>query len=359
MDIKPHGGDIYEEIISGKPAPLDFSASISPLGLPDGVKSELAARISEYESYPDPYCRELTAALTEKHGIPPERIHCGAGSADLIFRVTRALKPDRVLVTAPAFSEYERAARESGAEVLRCPLSYPDFAVTEKTTEYAGQADLVFLCNPNNPTGVLTPPDTIKQLLRACEAAGAVLVIDECFMDLTDEPAAFTAEPLLTEHENLIILKAFTKTWAMAGLRLGYALFGSAETAEGVAKTGPPWSVSAPAQIAGIQALKENEYYKKLRALIKEERIQLKIGLIAVGAEVLGGSANYIFFRYHNQKTGINLAEALAAKGILIRDCSNFAGLEDGTYFRIAVRLAEENERLINAISTIVKNNVD
>jgi len=364
LNPPPHGGDVYEAILSGRPEPLDFSANISPLGLPEGVKRALAEHALDYERYPDPHSRELKTALAERHGLPQERIVCGAGSADLIFRIARALAPKDALVTAPTFSEYERAAAEAGAAVHHFPLSYPDFSVSEQTvlavakmiTVLARHTGLVFLCNPNNPTGVLTPRETIRQILRACEANGAALVVDECFIDLVDEPEGFTAEPLLEKHENLMILKAFTKTWAMAGLRLGYVLCGSEKTATKIAGTGPPWSVSAPAQVAGIQALKEKDYFERLRALIKEEREKLKAGLSGAGMEVLGGSANYIFFRLPQASRGKNLAANLAEKGILIRDCSNFNELDDGTYFRVAVKLPEENERLISAIGKAVNH---
>ena len=375
--LPPHGGDIYGAIATGGPEPLDFSANISPLGLPEGVRRSLAECADGFTRYPDPHCRVLRAALSEKHGTPQEFIVCGAGSADLIFRAARALRPNRALVTAPAFSEYERAAAEAGAAVSHFPLAYPGFAVTEDMCGAVTGMGLVFLCNRNNPTGVLTPRDTIIKILHACEKAGAILVVDECFMDLTDETEAFTAEPLLAGHENLIILKAFTKTYAMAGLRLGYALCGSASIAERIAGTGPPWSVSAPAQAAGLSALKEAAYLKELREMIKKERGRLIAELSAIGAEVLGGSANYVFFRITEADRGISiteagrgnriteasrgislveagriigLAEALAARGVLIRDCSNFIGLEDGTYFRAAVRLPEENDIFLQAV---------
>jgi len=353
-DPAPHGGDIYADLLSGKPAPLDFSANISPLGLPDGVKSVLADHIYEYDIYPDPNCRVLTKALASKHHLSKDNIACGAGSSDLIFRIARVIKPKNTLVTAPAFSEYSRAAEEMDSVIFNYPLLHPGFVVTERIAMFVQKVDLVYLGNPNNPTGVLTPRDTIEQILKKCEASRTTLVMDECFMDLTDDPKAFTAEPLLSGYKNLIVLKAFTKTWAMAGLRLGYALCGSAEIAAKIRDTGPPWSVSAPAQIAGAQALKEKEYLAKLRKMIKKEREKLRSGLVYVGADVLGGSANYVFFRMPGRAMAGNLAAALAERGILIRDCSNFNGLEDGTYYRIAVRQPKDNDRLLFELRTML-----
>jgi len=350
----PHGGDIYETLLSGKPAPLDFSANISPLGLPEGIRQALAERADEFDRYPDPNCRELTSALSKKHGMIGKKIVCGAGSADLIFRAALALSPKFALVAAPSFSEYGKAAAEAGATVYNYPLLHPSFAVTERISIFVRKVDVVFLCNPNNPTGILTSRDTISQILRICESSNTTLVIDECFMDLVDNPKTYTAEPLLATHKNLIILKAFTKTWAMAGLRLGYALCGSEETARKIRESGPPWSVSVPAQIAGIQALKEDDYYVKLKKLIKDERKKLKDGLVYVGAEVLGSSANFIFFRMAGKAAGRDLAGELAERGILIRDCSNFNGLEDGTYYRVAVLRPDDNARLLFELRTML-----
>ena len=356
-EIPPHGGDIYANEIKEIPDLLDFSANISPLGLPESVKNALANRLTECENYPDPHSRELRKALSEKHGIHSERIVCGAGSADLIFRIARVFCGARSLVTAPTFSEYESALREAGSDVSYYPLSWPDFEIKRDILEMIPGKRIIFLCNPNNPTGVLTPKDMIAGIFKTCSKNESTLVIDECFMDLTDDPDSFTAEPLLKTNENLIILKAFTKNYAMAGLRLGYALCGSQETAKRISETGPPWSVSVPAQIAGTEALKDAAYINELRALIKTERAKIKAGLSDAGLEVIGGSANYVFFRTRGDfPEGANLTKELIGRGILIRDCSNYIGLEDGAYFRVAVRLPEENERLLREIWTILKH---
>jgi threonine-phosphate decarboxylase len=354
--IPPHGGDTYVHTLAGNPMPLDFSANISPLGLPEGVRFELAERIKEYEAYPDPYCRELTCALSEKHGVPFDRIVCGAGSADVIFRLAHAIRPSISLVTAPAFSEYEAALTEAGSAVLHYPLIYPGFEVRDDIDIEIKKTAMVFLCNPNNPTGVLTPKEMIIRVLESCRNSDAILVLDECFMDLTDDPVSFTAESLLQKFENLIILKAFTKNYAMAGLRLGYALCGGGETAGRIKETGPPWSVSVPAQIAGLKALKETAYIRELRDLIKKERGRIKEGLKEAGLEVLGGSANYVFFKIGSDaKKADEFSQKLASRGILIRDCSNFNGLENGAYFRTAVRLPEENERFLREVKAVMK----
>lgn len=336
-----HGGDWAAfELEHGK-KPLDFSASLSPLGMPDRVYQAAVDAMRDADRYPDPSCRRLRAALSKRHGVDPARIVCGAGAADLIDRLARVLRPKRALIPAPTFSEYERSLLSVGCEVERFPLSadfrlpaaFPD-AITPET-------DAVFLCNPNNPTGLLTEP----ALLRRCLKRGVTLIVDECFLDLTDDPARYSLVSSLSDYPNLILLRAFTKTFAMAGLRLGYALCGSAETARALQDMGQPWPVSVPAEAAGIAALEEQDYENEVRAFLHTERARMYRKLVGMGLRVVPGQANFLLFYSEDA----DLAPRLRAKGIVIRDCREFPGLCPG-WFRTAIRKREENDRLIEAL---------
>ena len=241
-----HGGDwAAYELEYGK-QPLDFSASLSPLGMPGRVYQAAVDAMRDAGRYPDPSCRRLRAALSEKHGVDRAQIVCGAGAADLIDRLARVLQPKRALLPAPTFSEYESALRSVGCKVERFPLPGSFHLQEEFVDAITPETDAVFLCNPNNPTGLLTEPT----LLRRCLERGVTLIVDECFLDLTDDPARYSMVPFLRDYPNLILLRAFTKTFAMAGLRLGYALCGSAETARALQNVGQPWPESA----AGVEA---------------------------------------------------------------------------------------------------------
>jgi threonine-phosphate decarboxylase len=228
--------------------------------------------------------------------------------------------------------------------------------------------------------------------MRTCAESNTLLVIDECFNEFLDDPAAHSAVGLLTDTGEgsvpsvgsgvnppgaapLIILKAFTKLYAMAGFRLGYALCGGPEAAEGIAGTGQAWSVSAIAQTAGLAAFNETAYVEELRRLIQAEREPLKAGLSALGFEVLGGAANYLFFKVPRTSAphtrGLapggnldlqsrrvvppSLFQSLLDKGILIRSCANYPGL-DNSFYRIAIRKPDENKALLDALGAIQKS---
>ena len=339
MVISEHGGDIYSREIS-----LDFSANLNPSGMPEGVKTALKNSVSEWESYPDPLCRKLCKALSEYENFPIENIVCGNGAADLIYRLVKAVNPKKVIVTAPTFSEYEKALSENGTEIVRYYLSEKyDFAIDKGILSVLDSStDMIFLCNPNNPTGQLVPKDILKSVAEKCLENDIILVCDECFLPFVTDGKSKSARQFI--NKNVVILKAFTKIYSMAGLRLGYALFGSAELTKSVQKTGQHWSVSTPAQIAGIAALNEKNYIEKTVQLINKERDFLTAELQKFGFRVFKSEANFILFR-----CDMPLDELLLREKIAIRNCGNYEGLSDG-YFRIAVRNHEENAMLVSAV---------
>ena len=197
-----HGGDwmSYRERF-GRDV-LDFSANVSPLGLPEGVAQAIREALAEADRYPDPLCRTLRAALSRAEGVPPEQILCGNGAADLIFRLVWAAKPRRALVTAPTFAEYAAALDTAGCEVKRFFLGEAeDFAVTDALVDAVDEStDMVFLCQPNNPTGQLASPGLVEKLLRRCEACGAILAVDECFLDFLPDCKTSAARVLDSRH---------------------------------------------------------------------------------------------------------------------------------------------------------------
>ena len=272
-----HGGDWAGFAAQYGGTPLDFSANISPLGLPEGVRAAVIGSLAQADSYPDPLCRALGQAIGGAEGADPDWCLCGSGAADLIYRAVLAKRPARALVTAPAFSEYEAALDLVRCKTDRFPLrEAEDFGLNEGFLEAVGpETDMVFLCQPNNPTGRAVPRPLLVRALERCRAVNALLVVDECFCDFLDDPGAFTVKGLLGKYPNLLILKAFTKLYAMAGLRLGYCLCSDRALLDAMRGAGQPWAVSGPAQAAGIAALRETEYVQAVRALIRTERPRL------------------------------------------------------------------------------------
>ena len=345
-----HGGDWmgYRERF-GRDA-LDFSANVSPLGLPEGVAQAIREALAEADRYPDPLCRTLRAVLSRAEGVPPEQILCGNGAADLIFRLVWAAKPRRALVTAPTFAEYAAALDTAGCEVKRFFLGEAeDFAVTDALVDAVDEStDMVFLCQPNNPTGQLASPGLVEKLLRRCEACGAILAVDECFLDFLPDADRWTAKPLL-ESGSLVIFKAFTKLYGMAGVRLGYCLCGDEALLEKMQAAGQPWAVSSLAQAAGIAALKETAYVEEVRALIAQQRPAMTAGLRALGLRVIDGRANYLLFR-----APADLNERLRPLGTQVRSCANYPGLGP-EWYRTAVRTAPENARLLEIMREVLE----
>lgn len=343
-----HGGDIY-----GKDNIIDFSANINQKGIPEGIVKAALEGIRMSIHYPDVRCQELREGIAKKENLPVEYIRCGNGAADVIFSLVLAKKPKKALLPAPTFYEYEQALR-----AVECEIEYyylkdeNDFMFDEGYFDYLkDDIDIVFICNPNNPSGALCEKDYLKKVVKKCEEKDILLVLDECFNDLLDEPSKYSMTDELKETKNLFILKAFTKLYAMPGLRLGYGLSKDEELLAKIAEVSQPWSVSIPAQKAGIAALKEDRYVKESKAEIKKEREYLLKSFKRLGIRTFGSHANYIFF-----KAWDNLNVQCEEHGILIRDCSNYEGLTKG-YYRIAVRIHEDNEKLISLLEKLMEEN--
>ena len=339
----PHGGDIYAGEVE-----LDFSANTNPFGTPQGILDAVQAALPEMHRYPDPYCRKLTQEISDFEGIPKEYILCGNGAADLIYAYCEAVRPGLAVELAPTFSEYALGLQRVGSRVERYYLKQEkefelceDFLLCLKSTK----PDVVFLCNPNNPTGKTIVPSLLEKILTICTEYNIRLFVDECFLDLSNTGESL--KEFLAEYANLFILKAFTKSYGMAGIRLGYCLCSDSRLLERMSKAVQPWNVSSLAQAAGIAALQEQEFLQRTKELITVERQWLKHELETLGFWVFPSSANYLLF--HGPA---DLHIKLKEKKISIRNCDNYYGLGPGWY-RIAVRLHEENIRLIEAIKEV------
>ena len=216
----------------------------------------------------------------------------------------------------------------------------------------SGAYDLVFFCNPNNPTGISVSREELLRAARACERAGTFLAVDECFLEFLEDGKERSLIPSLGDLPGVMVFGAFTKMYAMAGLRLGYCLCSEEALLEKMFRQRQPWAVSGPAQAAGTAALQEKEYRRKSRRLIGREREYLAGALKGLGFRVYPSQANYLFFKDEGKRPERWLYEALLSRGILIRSCGNYPGL-DGSFYRICVKGREENERLIREIGRL------
>lgn len=328
-----HGGDIYRNSVR-----LDFSVNTNPLGISEKVKNAVLSSADSFGVYPDTEYTELRNAIADKEGVDAENVVCSNGAAEMIFAVVRAVMPKRALLIAPTFSEYERALKSVGCGIEYYTLTEENgFCIESDFLERLSGIDMVFVCNPNNPTGNITEKSIMERAADICAENNIVCVVDECFMDLAQG---------YSMKGRLPVIKAFTKTYAMAGLRLGY-MIGDTKFCGDTKKQLPAWNVSAVAQSAGLAALGDEEYLIKSREIIKTEREYLSTELKKIGFKVFKSETNFILIK---GTRGID--QALLDRGILVRCCDNFRGL-DGSFYRIAVKTHGENAELIRELGDI------
>ena len=368
-----HGGDIYgASRLTGIPVHkiIDFSASINPLGAsPRALKAAAAAMDNQrIRNYPPPHADGLALRIAETlgagvHKNGERQVITGNGSTELIYLLPRALRPKTVLIHNPTFSEYRRAALLSGARLLSANknLSVKRGISSEKEfisldcdvlfdfdrfARAMREADMAYICNPNNPTGELTGREVMAALAREAKKARCHLVVDEAFIDFC--PGQSLAEQTVKGDKNpwLIILRSMTKFHALTGLRMGYAVFGSAQTAKKVLEYKEPWSVNIPAMEAALAALDDAGHAEKTLRMMEGEKNYIGRQLKEAGIWYLQASANFFLIRI---KGSGELVKRLLQKGILVRDCSNFEGLGEG-FIRIAIKKRGENRLLLNCI---------
>ena len=383
-----HGGDVYRRAVD-----LDYSVNINPLGMPPRACAAAKHGVDQSTAYPDWKVEKLRDAvvsfLNRKFvAVAPEWISFGNGAADLIYRLMQVLRPQQVIVAAPAFAEYSVAAERVGAQVVPVYLSEADdFSFTPaveaafiQAIERAPSGSAVFLCNPNNPDGNVIRAEVLQRIATVCEAHHSWLLVDECFLPFLRSEIHYSMVPSLRAFEHLVILRAFTKIYGMPGLRLGYMLTAAQALTDAVRATMTPWEINLPAQLAGVAALEETEFVEKTRALIRAERAFLVQTLPTLPyvekVYVPVSDANFILFRtaltqpdcpdgcvrnselksesdpcVSENRTvytshSVDLKSLLLDRGVLIRACGNYEGL-DTRYYRICVRTHEENLELI------------
>lgn len=351
-----HGGNIEKFKRKYGGYPLDFSANLSPLGMPGGVRNALMDAAAKASEYPDPECMALREAIaryvSNTVGAPvyPEQIYCGNGAVDLIYRLVYAIKPEKALLPTPCFLEYEEALQQVDCEIVYYETSEKDqFRIKEDILDQlVGGIELVFITQPNNPTGAFCDMELLHDIMIRCSEIGARLVVDECFMEFVRDPAEHTMLPEVVEN-NLVILKSFTKAYGMAGVRLGYLVTRDEMLIDILKRVGAPWSVSTLAQAAGIAALHEDEFIGNLGELIADERKVMEAGLRELGIRVIPSEANFLLIH----TTFPDFKKRLEEKGILIRTCIAYHGLGEGWY-RVAIRKHDENQRLLQACKEVL-----
>jgi threonine-phosphate decarboxylase len=358
MSLFPrHGGNVHAAArASGRRLEqlIDFSASINPLGPSPSALRAILNALPHLVHYPDPDCTELLEALATRWRLTPDRLVIGNGSSELIQWLPRALSIRHALIVGPTFSEYERSVLRAGgsatsidagrADGYRPPL---DAALDMIRRKF----DAVFLCNPNSPTGQAVGTTDLRRLVEAASDVGLWVVLDETFIDYCEARSLLRR---VARFPRLLVLRSFTKFYALPGLRIGYAA-GSKEAITRIRALLPPWSVNHLAQTAALAALRDRRHVRASLAFMQRERPQLARSLSALpGVTVYPSAANFLLMELPPFLSAADCTGALASQGLLVRDCSAVPGLNDRTV-RVAVRVPAHNRRLVAALRRLVK----
>ncbi|MDT8880794.1 threonine-phosphate decarboxylase CobD [Halomonas saccharevitans] len=326
---------------------IDFSANLNPLGPPPWLGDWLAGAAECLTRYPDPDDDRARRAIAEHEGVAPERVLVTAGGAEAIFLAAGLHAGGRALIVQPTFSEYARACAHYGLGVSSLALNGEAFRLDVDAAERAMvAAEVLFLCRPNNPTGTLIPRKTIERLLARCDETGTTLVVDEAFVDFTENDERLTS--LLAESPNLLLLRSLTKLYDLPGLRLGY-LLGATETVARLAERQLPWSVNALALELVAPLLADADYLARTRAWLADQR-DLPHKVRALGYTVAPAAANFLLLHGGDAAETEALFAFLLRRGLLARHTHNFPGL-DGRWLRLALRDGRDNARLLAALA--------
>ena len=344
-----HGGDCYRNEVN-----MDFSINVNPLGIPEEITDAMQQSLTQAMVYPDPQCQALRQAIGGVYQKDAACIVCGNGASDLLLAFARAFMPKKALLPVPGFSGYAYALKSIGCHVaLFDTKEDEDFALSEAFLDRIRleAPDLVILTNPGNPSGHLLSQEFLTKVAGLCRHMNIRLLIDECFIELTGEGKDNSFLKASSGTKNIFILQALTKSMAIPGIRLGYLFCPKEQDAKKVQEQVSDWNVSVIAQragIAGMQVLADGTYLSQARQLLERERAYLTQSLQEIGAKVYPGTANFLLF----YEDSIEWYAALLKQKILIRDCSDYAGLSKG-FYRIAIRRREENQVLVETMQAV------
>lgn len=360
LDSCSHGG-IYSTKNYFK-VKIDFSSNVNPLGISRQVLKEIRKNLKQISHiYPDSNCNLLKKNIADyiEHGIDKDWISVGNGATELIHNFARAVSLKNSIIIYPTFCEYELASKRCGMKIDYIPLSkklqIQANLVIEKSKN--NHNSLIFLCNPNNPTGQVNT-DIIEKIISCIDSSKTILLLDESFIEFLNNIERQSLISKIKEYKNLVILRSMTKSYGLAGLRLGY-LIAHPHLIQKLKSFQIPWSVNGIAQIAGIAALKDQVHISRAKKIIQKERNYMYKTLNKKGSNIhaLRSDVNFFLIKLKNINSIAYQKILLNIHGILVRDCSSFTGMSTD-FIRVAVRTHRDNVTLLKAIYDI-NNNLD
>ena len=351
-----HGGNIYKLQREGKKDILDYSSNINPLGVPESLKKAVSENFSVLTRYPDINYTELRESIGKYNNIESENIIAGNGATEVLFLYIKALKPKKVLIAAPTFAEYERAVKNAECEIDFFELKEEDNFILnkDKFIQKAKNYNLAVICNPNNPTGKFISKEIIFEINENLKKSGTKLFIDECFIEFISGWKEKTSA--LFKSENIFILRALTKFFALPGLRFGYGICFDKKIIEKINEIREPWSVNGFADLAGKVILDDIEYIKNTEKWILEERKYFTDLLKEIEEnkkiKIYATETNFILIKLL-EMTSEEFKSRMEEKNILVRNASNFKFL-DNSFIRFAIKDREKNKKVIEAVREVL-----
>ncbi|AOV08869.1 pyridoxal phosphate-dependent aminotransferase [Sporosarcina ureilytica] len=340
MQLPEHGANphhLYERLDMPQPKTvLDFSENVNPFGMPERVVHEWPILLSKMTAYPDPIGEPFLSATTRFHQVKKDSVFVGNGAAELLALLAERYRGKRAVIVHPTFSEYESTLRVKDVQIKRIVLSGESgFQLPIEAIQHAmGKADVLYLCTPNNPTGILPTRVEITELIRYGEKVDCEIILDEAFIDFVDETLSFI--PDIESYTNLIIVRSMTKMYAIPGIRLGYVIAHPSVISQ-IKKFAPHWNVNGIAASIGEICLKEKAFVEKSVMHSAREREKLAGFLLAHECIVTESVANFLSFKLNGDRSARQLYVYLLKRGIVLRHSENFLGM-DGNWLRVGVK---------------------
>ena len=356
-----HGGNVWEfSETYGVPVEemIDFSISTNPFGAPETALESIRGHLNLVKHYPDPHPTWLLEALAKPAGVKADNVILGNGSTELIYLFNEVFLEDgyEAVIPVPSFSEYKAAIEKFGGNMnfLRCDSS-KNFQLNVKELEQSisNKTRVVFLCNPNSPTGVLYDKADVLRIIRFAAEHNVLVFLDEDYIDFVNDGKRYSMAEYVNEYNNLFVLRSLTKFFGLAGLRIGYGI-GSPELVTALNNVKMPWSINSLAMYATEAAINDVDFINKSRLLVSQSRKEMQELFKSVPwLKVHPSETNFLLIEIiQGDLTSTQVKEALAKKGLLIRDCKDFDGLNN-RFFRVTVRLPEENKKLVDQIKSV------
>lgn len=330
---------------------IDFSSNINPF-IVDSMDKIVAAGVGSLQKYPDIKYRRLRKNISDYLGVDDSQVIPGNGATEIIYLLMRNLS-GRLAIINPTFSEYRKGAEIAGLSVVDFVMDWKkDFKLDlDEIYRRKDEFDSIFICNPNNPDGSVRE---IKKLLEFAEKEGKLLIVDETFIEFADSEKERSLVNMVEKSKNLFIIRAVTKFFGIPGIRLGYGISSNRELLQKMYDEKEPWTINSFADSASDFIFKEEEYIRKSKEYFSKERVCMineinKIG----GIKAFNSDANFILVRFENRNVLDVKENLLKRAGLLIRDASNFIGL-DSSFARVAIKNHEQNTVLVDALRSVL-----